>query len=140
LQPLTSAAEERNIVNLRDGEEAFSYQPTFAPMPLLLTAARTHATALAGWTHGGGRLASLLLVTWQFSPKKNDVFNVLWALVFGFATLNILGLVARRFEPERNRLSFGESMAVLVVVVSLVLLGWEMLTLFKIFPIRLHPR
>jgi hypothetical protein len=60
--------------------------------------------------------------------------------VFGFATLNILGLVARRFEPERNRLSFGETLAVMVVLVSVVLLGWELLTLFKVFPIKLHPR
>jgi len=27
-----------------------------------------------------------------------------------------------------------------VVVVSVFLLGWEMLNLFKIFPIKLHPR
>jgi hypothetical protein len=50
--------------------------------------------------------------------------------------------VARRFEPERSRsgLSFGETMAVTVVLVSIVLLGWELLTMFKIFPIKLHPR
>jgi hypothetical protein len=60
--------------------------------------------------------------------------------VFGFATLNILGLVARRFEPERNRMSFGETLAVMVVLASVVLLTWEMLTLFKVFPIKLHPR
>ena len=68
--------------------------------------------------------------------KKGDVYNILWALVFGFATLNILGLVARRFEPSRNRLNFGETIAILVVVVSIILLGWEMLNLFKIFPIQ----
>ncbi len=75
----------------------------------------------------------------QFSDKKSDAFNILWVLVFGFATLNILGLVARRFEPNRNRFSFGEALAVMVVVVSVGLLGWELLTVFKIFPIRLHP-
>jgi hypothetical protein len=47
--------------------------------------------------------------------------------------------VARRFEPSRNRLNFGETLAILVVVVSIILLGWEMLNLLKIFPIRLHP-
>jgi hypothetical protein len=36
-------------------------------------------------------------------------------------------------------LNFGETIAILVVVVSIVLLGWEMLNLFKIFPIKLHP-
>ena len=75
----------------------------------------------------------------QSFEKKNDVFNILWVLVFGFATLNILGLVARRFESNRNRFSFGEALAVMVVAVSVVLLGWEMLTVFHIFPIKLHP-
>jgi len=74
----------------------------------------------------------------QFSSKKGDIFNILWVLVFGFATLNILSLVARRFEPQRNRLSFGETLAIGVVIVSMFLLSWEMLTLFKIFPIKLH--
>lgn len=80
----------------------------------------------------------LLLVVFEEFSKRGDVYNILWALVFGFATLNILGLVARRFEPSRNRLNFGETIAILVVIVSIVLLGWEMLTLFKIFPIKLQ--
>ena len=71
------------------------------------------------------------------SSKKGDMYNVLWALVFGFATLNILSLVAKRFDPDRNRMSFGEIMAVLTVVVSVFLLGWEMLYWFKILPLRL---
>jgi dipeptide/tripeptide permease len=74
----------------------------------------------------------------EFSPKKNDIFNILWVLVFGFATLNILSLVARRFEPQRHRLSFGETMAIGVVLMSVVLLGYEMATVFKIFPLKLH--
>jgi hypothetical protein len=85
------------------------------------------------WSRPGTLAASLL-------NKKDDVFNILWVLVFGFATLNILGLVSRRFEPERNRLSFGETIAIMVVLVSVVLLGWEMLNIFKIFPIKLKPR
>ena len=71
--------------------------------------------------------------------KHTDVYNILWVLVFGFATLNILGLVARKFEPERSRLSFGESLAIMVVVVSVALLGWELLYFFKILPIKLKP-
>ena len=71
--------------------------------------------------------------------KRTDVYNILWVLVFGFATLNILGLVARKFEPERSRLSFGESLAIMVVVVSVALLGWEMLYYFKVLPIKLKP-
>jgi hypothetical protein len=74
------------------------------------------------------------------SSKKGDVYNILWALVFGFATLNILSLVSRRFDPNRSRWSFGEMMAVGTVAVAVILLGWEMLYLFKVFPIRLSAR
>lgn len=76
----------------------------------------------------------------QYPGKKGDVYNILWVLVFGFATLNILGLVARRFEPDRTRLSFGEILAVMVVIVSICLLGWELLNILHIFPIKLKPR
>jgi hypothetical protein len=85
-------------------------------------------------------LQSLLLFAFQFSSKKNNVYNILWVLVFGFATLNILGLVARRFEPRRSSLNFGEILAITVTVVSVVLLGWEMLSIFHIFPIKILPR
>ena len=83
-------------------------------------------------------LGSLLAV--QYPGRKGDLYSILWVLVFGFATLNILGLVARRFEPDRSRLSFGEVLAVLVVMVSISLLGWEILNLLHIFPIKLAPR
>ncbi len=83
-------------------------------------------------------LLALLLI--QYPGKKGDAYNILWALVFGFATLNILGLVARRFEPDRTRMSFGEVLAIMVVIVSIVLLGWEFLNLLHIFPIQLKPR
>jgi ABC-type Mn2+/Zn2+ transport system permease subunit len=82
-------------------------------------------------------LAAALL---QSSNKKDDAYNILWALVFGFATLNILSLVSKRFEPERHRMTYGEMLAVGTVCVSVLLLGWEMLHLFKILPIRLSPR
>jgi hypothetical protein len=91
-------------------------------------------------------LQSLLLCMLQFSAfdqpsgKRENVYNILWVLVFGFATLNILGLVARRFEPRRRSLQFGEILAITVTVVSVVLLGLEMLSLFHIFPIKLHPQ
>jgi hypothetical protein len=88
-------------------------------------------------------LQSLLLFALQssdqFSSKKDNVYNLLWVLVFGFATLNILALVARRFEPRRSNLNFGEILAITVTLVSVVLLGWEMLSLFHIFPIKLRP-
>jgi hypothetical protein len=78
-----------------------------------------------------------MAVTVIYRSTRQDVYNILWAVVFGFATLNILSLTARRFEPTRRGLSFGELMAVMVVLVSVFLLGWEMLNLFHIFPIRI---
>ena len=68
---------------------------------------------------------------------RQDIYNILWAVVFGFATLNILSLATRRMEPGRRRMTFGEFLAVMVVVVSVFLLGWEMLNVFHIFPIKL---
>ena len=85
-------------------------------------------------------LQSLMLFAFQFSSKKGNVYNILWVLVFGFATLNILGLVARRFEPRRSNLNFGEILAITVTVVSVILLGLEMLSLLHILPIRVQPR
>jgi hypothetical protein len=72
----------------------------------------------------------------QSAERHNDVYNILWVLVFGFATLNILALVARQFD-DRRRFSFGEILAVLVVVVAIILLASEMLYQFKIFPIKI---
>lgn len=83
-------------------------------------------------TAAGGLPAMFLLRT-----GREEIYNILWALVFGFATLNILSLGARHFEQQKSGLSFGEMLAIMVVVVSIVLLGWEMLYLFHILPIRL---
>jgi|SRR4051794_31229284 hypothetical protein len=83
--------------------------------------------------------APLSLILAEDISKHGDIYNILWVLVFGFATLNILGLVARKFEPDRSRLSFGESLAIMVVVVSVALLGWELLYFFKILPLKLKP-
>ena len=88
------------------------------------------ARAIAGVLFG-------IAVTLLYRGPREDVYNILWAVVFGFATLNILSLAARRLEPSRRGLSFGELMAVMVVLLSLFLLGWEMLSLFHVFPIKL---
>ena len=73
------------------------------------------------------------------TSKKGDAYNILWALVFGFATINILSLVSRRIDPNsKSRMSFGEMMAVATVAVAVILLGWEMLYMFKILPLRLR--
>jgi len=98
-----------------------------------------------GWAETWGRLGHTVALTvlpalFMLRSTQEEVYNVLWALVFAFATLNILSLGARHFEADRRGLTFGEILAILVVVVSVVLLAWEMLNLFKIFPIRLTPR
>jgi hypothetical protein len=80
---------------------------------------------------------SLGLFVAMESRGRDSVYNILWAVVFGFATLNILSLAAKRMEPNRRGMSFGELMAVMVVLLSVFLLGWEMLTLLHIFPIKL---
>lgn len=79
-----------------------------------------------------GTAAALLSI-----GSREDIYNILWAVVFGFATLNILSLATRRMEPGRRRMTLGEFMAVMVVLVSVVLLGWEMLGIFHVFPIKL---
>jgi VanZ family protein len=81
-------------------------------------------------------LFGLAVAVFSREPRQ-DIYNILWAVVFGFATLNILSLATRRMEPGRRRMSFGELMAVMVVLVSVFLLGWEMLSLLHIFPIKL---
>ncbi len=100
----------------------------------------TQSRAVAALFGGGIPLPSVVVLGAAAlfeSSKKGDAYNLLWALVFGFATLNILSLVAKRFEPDRNRITFGEMLAIGTVVVAVFLLGWEMLYLFKILPIRL---
>jgi hypothetical protein len=89
--------------------------------------ARAYATLFLGFT-----------VAAFYRQPRRDAYDVLWVVVFAFATLNILGLAARRMEPGHRGLSFGELMAVGVVVLSVVLLGWEMLGSLHIFPIKLH--
>jgi len=97
-----------------------------------------------GWAEFSGRALHALAVgvlpaMLLLRSTRDEIYNILWALVFGFATLNILSLGARRFEQEKSGLNFGEILAILVVLVSIVLLGWEMLYLFHILPIHLPP-
>jgi len=99
---------------------------------------RTTRAALAVYPAARAHVAVFFAaVALLYRGSRQDVYNILWAVVFGFATLNILSLAARRYEPGRRGLSFGELMAVMVVLISLFLLGWEMLNLFHILPIKL---
>ena len=79
------------------------------------------------------RLQSLVL-----AEGADNLFNILIALVFGFASLNIINLLTRPVRPVRG-LTFGEIMAVTGAVVSLLLLGAEMLHVYHVFPIKLQP-
>ena len=107
---------------------------------LIANFSRTTRAALAVYPIARAQAAVFVgvAVTLLYRGTRQDVYNILWAVVFGFATLNILSLAARRFEPTRRGLSFGELLAVMVVVISVILLGLEMLNLFHIFPIKLQ--
>ena len=101
--------------------------------------ARTTRAVVAMYPMARASAAMVLGVAVAFFSRepRQDIYNILWAVVFGFATLNILSLATRRMEPGRRRMTFGEFLAVMVVVVSVFLLGWEMLNVFHIFPIKL---
>jgi hypothetical protein len=108
---------------------------------LIAKVARSTHAALAVYPPAraqAGIIVFGIVASFFYRGSRDDVYDILWAVVFGFATLNILGLAARRFEPGRRGLSFGEMMAVLVVLVSVFLLGWEMLNLFHVFPIKIR--
>ena len=108
--------------------------------PVFLATGRAH-----GWTLDWGRAVHALAVGvlpalfLMRTSTREGIYNILWALVFGFATLNILSLGARRFEQEKPGLNFGEILAILVVLASIVLLGWELLYFFHVLPFRLTP-
>ena len=89
------------------------------------------------WRTQSAMVAGAFLVA-RHPSRRNDVYNILWAVVFGFATLNILSLAARRFEPNRRGLTVGELLAVLGVLLAIFLLSWELLIVFHVFPIKLH--
>jgi hypothetical protein len=112
----------------------------FAAKSLLSSYVRTTGAALPAWKgmHTQVAIAVGFGAVFQDRASRSDIYSILWAVVFGFATLNILNLAARKFEPTRRGMSFGELMAVLVVLLSVFLLGWEMLNMFHIFPIRLR--
>jgi len=109
-------------------------------LSLISNVTRTTRAALAFYpvARTQSAVGFALAATFVARGPRQDAYNILWAVVFGFATLNILSLAARRFEPTRRGLSFGELLAVMVVFISVFLLGWEMLNLFHIFPIRLQ--
>ena len=72
------------------------------------------------------------------SSRRNDVYNILWAVVFGFATLNILSLAAQalRAQPPRpyfRRVDGGAGGFAFDFSAGLGVVGRV-----HIFPIKLH--
>lgn len=107
---------------------------------LLFATGRIHGRIGMWWydlqTLALGVLPAMYILRWG----HDEVYTMLWALVFGFATLNILSLGARSFESGKSGLNFGEILAILVVLLSIVLLAGELLYFFGILPIRLEAR
>jgi hypothetical protein len=83
---------------------------------------------------------AICAVLLQSGVGGSRYYDLLWVAVFGFATLNILSLVARRFEPGRSSMSFGEILAIGTAVICVLMLGWELLFAFHVLPIRIEPR
>ena len=114
----------------------------FGPLAVL---SRSYSFPVGGLSKAGiatiANLATIGILPAAFLLRsvREDVYSALWALVFAFATLNILSLGAKHFDADRRGLSFGEILAILVVGVSLLLLAWEMLYVFHVLPIRLQP-
>ena len=106
---------------------------------LLATAIKTRA-GISSHAFRTLVLTGVLPGMYLLRSGRDQVYSILWALVFGFATLNILSLGARRFEHARAGLNFGEILAIMVVLASVVLLSWELLYMFHILPIHLAPR
>src|SRR5258708_20575506 len=94
----------------------------FSPIALMMAGgARSPRAGLSlhnAWRMHSALIAFLVLLQ-RHASRRNDVYNILWAVVFGFATLSILRLAARRFEPNPRILPFGESMAGLAVLLSI---------------------
>jgi hypothetical protein len=99
---------------------------------------KSAALSIYHLVHIPSTLVAAVFFLERHASRRSGIYNILWAVVFGFATLNILSLAGRRFEPNRRGMTFGELMAVMVVLLSVFLLGWELLSVFHIFPIRLQ--
>ena len=143
---LTSAAKAVNIVCFQNQWRTLQARPIglMVPSPAVATFA-AHSRLLPRWAAAFLQLLAFAFLQMPqlsdlWAEKKGSVYNVLWILVFGFATLNILGLVLRRFDPRKSGLNFGEILAITVMFVSVFLLGLEMLGVFHIFPVKLPPR
>lgn len=103
-------------------------------MFFVCSSALSHASALAVTE------VRSMLCAFQYAGHwdADSIFSILIALVFGFSTLNILGLVTRRFENRPSSLNVGEILALAAMALSVCFLGLEMLHVFHVFPIKLE--
>ena len=115
---------------------------SWAKLAVWLGAGNAAVSRFFGLPHLRDAGVFLFLMAWQLTTKRGELYNILWMLVFGFATINILALVTRSLDPSgrKRRMAIGEILAILVVLTCLGLLAAEMLSLFHIFPIKLSPR
>src|SRR4030095_4078301 len=71
---------------------------------ILVTTLGPGTKSFLAWTTPASQFAiTFVVLALQRSSTKNNVYNILWALVFGFATLNILNLGTKHFAPGQNR-------------------------------------
>jgi len=131
----------RPLIGARNLSRSQVRLPWLCNCPTVLLATAIQARVGVS-SHAFRTLAVAVVVPGMYLLRSghDQVYNILWALVFGFATLNILSLGARRFEHARSGLNFGEILAIMVVLVSVVLMSWELLYMFHILPIHLAPR
>jgi hypothetical protein len=105
---------------------------------LLFATGRIHWRFAMSWHALQSLALGIVPAFYMLRWGHDEVYTMLWALVFGFATLNILSLGARSFESGKSGLNFGEIIAIMVVLVSVTLLAGELLYFFGILPIRLE--
>jgi len=115
---------------------------SWAKLVVWLGTGNAALSRFSGLAHLRNAGVFLILLGWQLTTKRGELYNILWMLVFGFATINILALVTRSLDPSgrKRRMAVGEILAILVVLTCLGLLAAELLSLFHIFPIKLTPR
>src|ERR1700682_4833293 len=68
--------------------QAVIFSPTTSIVAGFARSARVALSLHSLWRIHSAVIASLVLLQ-RHASRRNDVYNILWAVVFGFATLNI---------------------------------------------------
>src|SRR5258708_32313535 len=90
-------------------------------MALLSGFSRTTRAAMAAYpvVRSQTPIVFGFILALQYRGSRGAIYNILWAVVFGFATLNILSLAAKRLEPRHRGLGFGALRAVRVGLLAM---------------------